>query len=63
MLENLHKPVILTGSQLPIGVISGFDNTTEAAVTKMMYLFAKDYEQDETAKLLRQDLRGEMSPF
>ena len=43
-----------------IGVIGGEDLTTEAAITKMMSLFGRDYETAEIKKLLTTSLRGEM---
>jgi L-asparaginase len=43
-----------------IGVIGGFDITTEAAVTKMMYLLG-NYGRQETKELLSKPLRGELS--
>lgn len=43
------------------GVIGGFDITTEAATTKMMYLFGQDLPQDEVRLLLNSCLRGEIT--
>jgi L-asparaginase len=42
-----------------IGVIGGKDMTTEAAVTKMMYLLGQNYKKNEIEKLLCISLRGE----
>ncbi|MBM3405038.1 MAG: type I asparaginase [Bacteroidetes bacterium] len=44
-----------------IGVVSGYDITTESAVAKMMYLLGYDFEKDETERLLQTSLRGEMT--
>lgn len=51
-----------TGVELKkIGVVSGGDITTEAAVTKMMYLLGQGAENMDICRLLSVALRGEMS--
>jgi L-asparaginase len=44
-----------------IGILSGSDITTEAAVTKMMYVLGKGLPDDDTRRQLTTPLRGEMS--
>ena len=44
-----------------IGVISGKDITTEAALTKMMFLFGNTTSLDEVRAKLIKPLRGEMT--
>ena len=51
-----------TSSQLDkIGVVSGKDMTTEAAITKMMFLLAQDLTTEELKTQLTNSLRGELS--
>lgn len=44
-----------------VGVIGGRDITSEAAITKMMYLLGREANLEKVKKLLRSPLRGEMS--
>ena len=44
-----------------IGVVSGFDITTEAAVTKMMFLLAQNMSEKEIKYYLEHNIAGELS--
>lgn len=44
-----------------VGVISGYDLTFEAAVTKLMFLLGQNISKSEVKRLMQTSLRGEMT--
>ena len=59
---SVHQQRYVTGWGLAqIGVVSGHDITSEAAITKMMHLFGEGYSIDEVKRLMETPLCGELS--
>jgi L-asparaginase len=44
-----------------IGVIGGYDITTESALSKLMYLIGEEYPKERIIELLQKPIRGEMT--
>lgn len=48
---------------LEMGLINGYDITTEAALTKLMYILSNTHTKDNLKKLFESSLRGEITPI
>ena len=59
---GVHAKMYMSGNQLAsTGVVSGHDITSEAAITKMMYLFGLGLSTSEVRRYLECSLCGEVS--
>lgn len=59
---NVNQGLYETSRYLEeMGVIGGADITTEAAITKLMFVLGLDLPTEQTRKLLKENLRGEIS--
>ncbi|MBQ7852504.1 MAG: L-asparaginase 1, partial [Muribaculaceae bacterium] len=59
---GVHAKMYMSGNQLAsTGVVSGHDITSEAAITKMMYLFGLGLSTAEVRRYLECSLCGEVS--
>lgn len=59
---GVHNTLYMTGNSLTkAGVVSGYDITSEAAITKMMYLFGMGLPSENVKKYLTYSLCGEVS--
>lgn len=49
-------------TSLQVGVVCGWDCTTEAMASKLAYLLSREDSVEKVRKLVQKNLRGELSP-
>lgn len=60
--RNGRKWNVRNGIQLlQVGVVSGYDSTTESAVTKLMFLLGHGYTPDEVRDRMNRSIAGEIT--
>ena len=59
---GVHEKRYVSSDRLAaVGVISGHDITSEAAITKLMFLFGLGLSSDEVKRALLRPIAGEMT--
>ena len=62
LYEDYVRQVPKAGYQLlQAGVVSGYDSTTESAVTKLMFLLGHGYTPDEVRDRMNRSMAGEIT--
>lgn len=62
MCGDVDMSLYATGKSLMnLGVVSGFDSTTEAALGKLFYLMGSSDDNEQVKRLLEKNLKGEIS--
>ena len=61
-ISQCSTGTVETGYQLlQAGVVSGYDSTTESAVTKLMFLLGHGYTPDEVRDRMNRSMAGEIT--